>query len=284
MKVLFAIISCVILGLPSLAYPSRIISTTPAITEILYAISADDQVVGVTTNCNYPFKVRFKEKVGGFFINLEKVVSLKPDLVIMQKDAQPKEIERIRKQKLNVLEVRLQSIPDVYDAILLIGKTIGKMRKAEHLVEDMRYRIQKTKEKVNRHQPVLSEVLSVWGKGIEKRQVLVMVGYNPMVVAGGGTFIDDILSAAGVKNVAGSTRTAYPQYSFEKLVSENPQYIIVPKGLLNRDQVQDNRYWQSLDAVRNKRILMVDADILSRPGPRLVDAIEQIADFVYNHN
>jgi iron complex transport system substrate-binding protein len=108
------------------------------------------------------------------------------------------------------------------------------------------------------------------------------VGFNPLIVAGGGTFIDDILKHAGVENVAERSKAAYPQYSFEKLVEENPPYIIIAKGLVTKGQIEREKRWRGLDAVKEHRILFIDQDIISRPGPRVIYAIEKIADFVYD--
>jgi len=272
--------------------PERIVSGMPAITEILFAIGAGDQVVGVTSNCNYPLEAKKKQKVGGFFLNLEKIVSLDPDLVIMQEDAQTKDIKRFKKFGLPVHTINIKSVRDVMETIREIGGRVGKKREAEARVKEMRERINKIKKKIDSHRPSIlevlkiwnKEVLKIWNKGDDKRKALVIVGYSPLVVAGGGTFIDDILKTAGVENVAGKTKAAYPQYSFEKLVAEDPQYIIIPKNIVAKKQIEKSKRWRSLEAVRNGRILFIDPDILSRPGPRVVSAIEKIAEFVYTGN
>ena len=254
----------------------------PAITEMLYALDLHDRIVGVTTNCNYPPAALRKPKVGGFFLNLEKVISLKPDLVIMDKEAQDKEIKKFKHYKLNVYVVNPRSVKSVMETILELGKKTGKKDRAELVVRRMEKRIEKVQARVKNFRPNLMEVLTLWNPGVAKRKALVIVGMDPLVVAGGSNFINDILSYAGVENVAGRAWTAYPQYSFEKLVSENPQYIIIPSNLISRAKIENDQRWQSLEAVRTGRMLFINVDILSRPGPRVVDAIEQIADFIYN--
>ncbi|MDI6731895.1 MAG: ABC transporter substrate-binding protein [Candidatus Margulisbacteria bacterium] len=262
--------------------PHRLISGTPAITEMLFALDLNEQIAGVTTNCNYPPAALRKPKVGGFFLNLEKVISLKPDLVIMDKDAQDKDIKKFRHYKLNVYVVNPKTIKGVMKTILELGKATGKEESSKIIVGSMEKRIEKVQERVKNFRPNLMQVLTLWNPGVVKRKALVIVGMDPLVVAGGGNFINDILNYAGVENVAGQAWTAYPQYSFEKLVSENPQYIIIPSNLISRRQIESDKRWQSLEAVRTGRILFINADILSRPGPRVVGAIEQIADFIYH--
>ena len=270
-----------ILSLPVFASPQRIVSGMPAITEILYAIGAEDQIVGVTTNCNFPAQAKKKDRIGGFFLNLEKVVSLNPDLVILQEDAQKNDTAKFKRFGLPVYTIKVDSVNDVLKNITKLGQVTGRTLEAERLVSLMQRRISKVDKKIKNHQPVIEEVLTIWGKGVKKRKALVIVGFKPLVVAGDGTFIDDILEKAGVENVAADAKGAYPQYSFEKLVDENPQFIIIPKGLITKKQIQRDKRWKSLEAVRKNRILFVNKDIISRPGPRVVAAVEQIAEFIY---
>jgi iron complex transport system substrate-binding protein len=126
-------------------------------------------------------------------------------------------------------------------------------------------------------------ILSVEKKigGLPQKKVLVIVGYKPLIVVGGGNFIDDVLRYAGAENIAADTQAAYPHYNFEKLLKENPEYIIIPEGLVEKKEIEEDRRWQSLDAVKEDRILFINADILSRPGPRVVEAVEEIAGFIH---
>lgn len=262
--------------------PHRIISGMPAITETLYVLDLGPSIVGVTTNCNYPLAAQKKTKIGGFFLNFERVISLKPDLIIMDKDAQDKDIKKLKHHKLNVYAVRTRTVKEVMDNIINLGERMGKKERSELVVRRMEKRIEEVNRRVKNFRPNITDVLKLWNPGVEKRKALVIVGFDPLVVVGGGNFIDDVLKYAGVENVAARTRSAYPQYSFEKLVSENPQYLIVPSNVATKRQIDSDKRWQSLEAVRTGRILFINADILSRPGPRVVDAVEQIADFIYH--
>ena len=234
--------------------PKRIISGMPAITEMLYALDLGSNIVGVTTNCNYPPEARKVEKVGGFTLNIEKIISLKPDLIILQGDAQAPEVEKLKKYGLPLYVINPITIDDVLACLLGIGKKTGKSERAERLV----WRI---KGQLRRARP--HDLKSLLGQP----KVLVVVGMNPMVMAGGGSFIDDIVKYAGGINIAQGAKGAYPQYSYEMLLNEKPDLIVVPKTLAVKEQ------WIGYKG----RILAVDGDILLRPGPRVGDAVEQIA-------
>jgi iron complex transport system substrate-binding protein len=256
---------------PAQAFPQRIVSGMPSVTEMLYALDLGNRVVGVTTNCNYPPQAKKKEKVGGFSLNLEKVVSLKPDLIIMVSDAQKREIDKFRNYGLKVYTIDPRTVAGVMDSLLEIGKLTGKESRAASLVATMKRRLAAV-------QPTGLGLKLILNK---RPKVLAVIGNNPLIVVGGGTFIDDIIKQAGAENVAGTSRAAYPQYSFESLAKENPEYIIIPKGAVRQDELAADPRWRRLSAVRNGKLLVIDADIFSRPGPRVVEAVERIAHFIY---
>lgn len=237
----------------------------PSITEMLFALGLEDQIVGVTTNCNYPPEAQEKEKVGGFFLNLEKVVSLKPDLIVMLEDAQRRDIQKFKDFGLPVYTVNPKTVIEVMGTLVELGELTGTEIKAEEIISEMKQGILSVEAKIKDLPP----------------KVLVIVGYKPLIVVGGGNFIDDVLRYAGAKNITGQAKAAYPQYSFENLLDESPDYIIIPEGVVESWEIEEDSRWQSLEAVKNGRILFIDADILSRPGPRVVEAIEKIAGFIH---
>ena len=263
------------------APPQRIISGMPAITEMLYALDLEDQIIAVTTNCNYPTEVKKKEKIGGFFLNLEKIVSLKPDLMVLSASAQKKDIKIFGKFGLLVKPVDPQSVEEVMKTLLELGKVTGKDKEAQDLVKQLKQRLVEVKKTIKKHKPLLADVLKLWGSQPKERKALVIVGLDPLIVAGGGTFVDDILKKSGVENLAKKAKAAYPQYSIEMLVQENPQYLIIADNLMSEEKIKKDPRWSSLHAIRDNRVLFINADILSRPGPRVVEAIETIVDFVY---
>ncbi|OGB89735.1 hypothetical protein A2625_06415 [candidate division WOR-1 bacterium RIFCSPHIGHO2_01_FULL_53_15] len=238
---------------------------------MLYALDLGDRVVGVTTNCNYPPEAKKKEKIGGFFLNLEKIVSLKPDLVIMIEDAQKRDIARFKKFGLPVYTINPRNVADVMAELVKLGKLTGQESQAQALVEKMKSRLAAVQPKGFSLELILRK----------RPKALTIVGNNPLIVVGGGAFIDDIMKQAGVENIAGGSRAVYPQFSFETLLKEDPEYLIIPKGVVREAEISRDQRWQKLSAVKEKKILIIDADILSRPGPRVVDAVEEIAHFIY---
>lgn len=267
---LCALLSLGLFCLPSFSQsPQRIISGIPSVTEMLFALGLEDRIVGVTTNCNYPPAALKKEKVGGYTLNLEKVVALKPDLMVMLESAQQPEIEKFRDYGLPVYTINPNSVSGVMRALLELGKVTGREKKAEQIVLAMRQHIDKS-QKLYWRQP-----------GNKKKRILAIVGYNPLIVAGGGTFIDDIIRSAGAENLAMQAKTAYPQYSFEQLVKEKPDALIFADRIVRSADLEKDRRWRLLPAVQENRVLFMNADILSRPGPRVVIAIEAIAKFTH---
>jgi iron complex transport system substrate-binding protein len=287
-------------------YPRRIVSGMPSITEMLFALGLEDRIVGVTTNCNYPPQAKRKEKVGGFFLNLEKTVSLRPDLVVMLEGAQKRDIERFKAFGLPVHTINPRSVEEVKKTLLELGDLTGTRKKAEEVVAGMDKRLSfveygvtlseyvdelvdstanlEEEEEVRVEESAaenMIEIVEYRVLNVKQPQVLVVVGINPLVVVGGETLIDDMLSYAGAQNIAEKTKAAYPQYSFENLLVEDPDYIIFPEGLIRKEEVMKDKRWNSLRAVKKDKILFVNADILSRSGPRVVEAVEQIADFIY---
>jgi len=252
-------------------YPQRIVSGMPSITEMLFALDLGDRVVGVTTNCDFPPAVKSKKKVGGFFLNLEAVAALKPDLVLMVDSAQKREIEKFRAFGLPVQTIDPRSVDEVMSSLLALGSLTGSERQASRLVREMKARIDRAKPRWRG----LEAILSI-------PRVIVIVGYDPLVIAGGGTFIDDVVRTAGAANLAGRSNVPYPQYSFEKLLKDDPEYIIIPQGVVSREKIRRERCWRDLRAVKSDNLLFIDEDILSRPGPRVADAVSIIAEFINN--
>lgn len=261
---IFLLFLCLLM--PSYAFPKRIISCMPSITETLFALGLTREVVGVTENCNYPPEAKLKEKVGRFTINLEKVVSLKPDMVILLEDAQRKDIKKLSDFGLPVETVNPHSVKDVRDMINILGLKTGRVISAYKLTSDMQARIYMVKIRY---------------KDKERVPVFVIVGYKPLISVGNETFINDIIKIAGGTNIAKEAKSPYPQYNFEQLISIDPEAIVILKGVISEEDFFEDKRWEELRAVINGKILFIDPDIISRPGPRVVEAIEEIAEFLH---
>lgn len=250
--------------------PRRIISTMPSNTEILFALGLGRYIVGVSDKCNYPQEAKKKPKVGGTILNAEKIVSLKPDLIVMLGDAQRREIKKLRKLNLPVFVINPHSISGVMRSIITLGKVTYTDHPALALASKMKVRIDKAAYKTKRRAK----------KGIAKPKVFVAVWNKPLISASSGTFIDDLIGIAGGINIASRVRGPYPRYSLEKLTEENPDGLIIAKqNIKSPSEIYNDPRWKGLKAVRNKKVLLIDADLISRPGPRIIDGLEKISEF-----
>lgn len=252
------------------AEPQRIISLSPSNTEILFALGLDKRIVGVTTFCNYPPEAQDKEKVGGFSDpSIEKIVSLKPDLVVAG-DLHAKIADELQKLSIPVIVVSPKSIEGTLESIEMVGKATGCATEARQVAQSIRSKMDEVKAKVQQTK--------------DRPRVYYEVWYNPLVTAGPKTVINDLISLCGGINIADDAATAWPQYSEEMVIAKNPDVIIHSYG--HGDLQAANLYdrpggWRQINAVRQGHIYTVNADIVNRPGPRLVQAIDEFARCIH---
>ena len=250
--------------------PKRIISTAPDTTEILFALGLGNRVVGVSTYCNYPEEAKTKEKIGTFQDpNIEKVLALKPDLVISTGGVQRQFIERLEKMGIPVYTSYPHNLDEVLKSIYKIGLVTGAEKEAKDLIFDLKFRIARVTSKVS--------------KVKNKPRVFFELWHEPLMSAGPGSFIDDLIKKAGGINLAGNARTAYPIFSLEQLVKEDPDVIIAAESSMggNPSDIAKRPGWEMLKAVKNQKIFTINDDIIFRAGPRLVIALETIAKYLH---
>lgn len=250
--------------------PQRIVSLSPSNTEILFALGLKDRIVGVTNYCDYPPEARKKEKVGGYSDpNLEKIISLDPDLVVAG-DRHDKIAKELKDLSVPVLVVNPQNLADTLAMIEKVGIATGQRAEAQEIVEDIRNKIDGVKAKL---------------KGVTlKPRVYYEIWYSPLVSVGPNTVIDDIITLCGGVNVTGDAPTQWPQYSEEALIAKNPDVIIhsYSHGDLKEANIEGRQGgWQDLNAIKNRRIYVVDADVANRPGPRITQAIDEFARAIH---
>lgn len=255
--------------------PQRIISLAPSNTEILFALGLGDRVVGVTEYCTYPPEALAVDKIGGYStINIEKVVAAKPDLVVASFGNTEEVIEQLRSLGLTVIACNPHEISDVIDNIRMIGAATGSDEAAAELAADLEERI---------------AAVSARTAGIEDRPTVVHVVWNdPLYVSGSGTFQDEIITLAGGTN-AFSKVDEWGVVSLEDFIATNPEIIIVNTGAGMSAEATDVLYdyfmtderMSGLDAVTCGRVYLVDSDIIDRAGPRLIDALEEVAAEVH---
>jgi iron complex transport system substrate-binding protein len=242
------------------APPRRIVSLAPSVTEILYAIGARDLVVGVSSADDYPPEVRHKPRVGGVQLDYERLAALRPDLVVGLVSLQRTNLERLRGLGYRVLALDPRSLQDTYRAILLLGSVTGKAEKARQVVDRLQERAQRIRAHLPRSGPRPRVFVEVWDQ--------------PFLTAGQGTFLHDLLGLAGGVNVFREL-VGWPQVSEEQILRRNPEVILVLHP--GRDRVMRRPAWRTLDAVRAGRVYALNPSWVTRPGPRLVLGLEQIA-------
>jgi len=252
-------------------FPKRIISLAPNITEILFALGTDDRIVGVSSFCDYPEGARQKPKVGGLSNpSLEAVVSLKPDMVFLTHDGNPKAFEeRLRSMKIRTVVIQARKISDLPQGIRQVGAAVGSMEKAELLAVNIEKRISDFMER--------ERISLVQAKPARKQKVLFIIWPDPLIVAGPGTTANEALSLLGLENIAAKTSTAYPKYSIEEILRQAPDLIFIGKGN-GMDKGADGllRRLKTVPAVRNGRVFYV-SDYLYRLGPRTMNGVDELA-------
>ncbi len=250
--------------------PRRIVSLAPNITETLFALGLDDEIVGVTRFCNYPQGAASKRKVGGIVNpSLERIVSLQPDLVIGTADGNRKEtVDRLDRAGLPVYVVNPGSFPEILEMILDIGEITGKRNEATRLVDNLRRRID--------HVALLT-------RNSPKPTVFFQVGADAIITAGKDTFIDRLIKSAGGKNIAGDSTLRYPRFGIEKIILMNPDIIIVASAKSGASASIEKTWgkWKDITAVKKGGIHVINPDLVSRPAPRIVDGLETLAGIIH---
>lgn len=260
------LLGCLLAAAPAASAFERIVSLAPSMTEILYALGLGDKVVGVTAFCDYPPEAREKPAVGGMSNpSLEAVVSLRPDIVMMTTDGNPKEFEeRLRSLGIRTYVFRARRIEELPGALREMGSALGVRDRATELASKVEGTI---------------EALAAGGREAGGRPIKAMflVWPEPLILAGPGTAVDDALRILGVHNMVDST-IPYPKYSVEEVIREAPEVIFIGKG--HKDMKALSRRLldrlRGTPAVRYGNVFFV-SDSLYRLGPRVPEGIEELA-------
>lgn len=241
------------------ARAERIVSLAPSITEILFALGAGDRVIGVTSYCDYPPEARLKESVGDTLKpSVERIVALRADLVIISTASQVEAfVQKLEELGIPVYVSDPRSLDGVLESIDRMGQLIGAPLRARQLTGELRNRIASVESLV---------------KGTSPTSVLVILGTEPLITAGAASFINDLVTRAGGRSVSADVSGDYPQYSLETAVAKQPQVILLQAG----GSVLPERLKETPAAIAG-RVYRLDDDLLLRPGPRVVDGLEQMA-------
>ncbi len=253
--------------------PQRMISLSPSNTEIAFALGLAGRIVAVTDYCNYPPEAAEKEKIGGFSTpSLEKMLELEPDLVLAG-NMHEALLPQLEELGINTLVLVPGTLEEIATAIILLAETAGINEQGEALVASMRERIDQIRVPL----AGLAET--------EKVRVYYEVYSDPLMTAGAGTIIDEIIALAGGVNIFGDVAQDYPKVSAELVVERQPEVILFPNfhgtaGLMQQTMAERTG-WRSIPAVQEDRAYAVDDDCFARPGPRIVEAVEEAARLFY---
>ena len=240
--------------------PQRIVSLEPATTEMLFALGLGNRVVGDTVYCDYPPQARRVAKIGDVRANYERVVALRPDLVVGDVVATSASVARLSQLRLPVFAVRPDTVNGIERSIRQLGQITGTSHRARLVIAQM---------DAKRHK---AEMLVIHDP--RSPRVLIVIGTNPLFVAGRGTFLDDLVGEAGGTDVA--TITGYGAQSKETVLAHPPDVILASPG--DQAGLRADPVLRRLPAVRAGRFVYVtDGNLLSRPGPRVTDGLLQVA-------
>ena len=252
----------------------RIVSLSPNLTEIVFALGLGDRVVGVSSNCDWPVEAKQKPKMGTFWQpNTEVIIAAKPDLVICESFLQHKEIaETLKRSGISVLSLRVESIEQLYNAILSIGGGTGCQDKAEPLAAKIK-----------------SELAQIRAKSSSAKKVKVLwaVQTEPMRVVGVKTFVNEIIEIAGGQNVIAPTGDQYPSIGTETILTSGAEVIIqsaMGTEDIAKQQETADKFWSrfaNLPAVKDKKVYVIEADTVLRLGPRLPDGAMMVAKLLH---
>jgi len=257
------------------APPARIVSLAPSITESLYAIGAGDLLVGRTEYCDYPEEALALPTVGEFSsstISVEAIVALEPDLVIGGSIYQADLVETLENAGIQVFIMDPLSIEDTLTALKTLGAITEHAAEADALVTEMQARI-----------GAVAQVVDTIP--LEQRvTVFYEVWHDPYMTTSGHTFIGELISMAGGLNIFADLEEDYPAISSEEIIDKDPLVILGPSNhadQLTVEVIAGREGWENLSAVKSARIAIIDGNIISRAGPRVVDALEAIAQALY---
>ncbi len=250
----------------------RIVSLAPSNTEIVFALGEGKKIVGVTECCDYPPEVKSIDKIGGFSApDIEKVVTLSPDLVLATSIDLRGTVSRLRAEGIATYAVKTKTILDAPEAVSFVGKLIGCQRKASRLAKKIEEKIKKIYQKT---------------KGLRTRpKICYICSHDPLCIALKSCTVNKLIEVAGGANIMQDIALDNIDNLLEAVIKKNPKVIITSKG--HRETTDLLSYakncprFKQTDAYLNKRIYQIDAELVCRPGPRAVQGLETLAEFIH---
>jgi len=250
--------------------PSRVVSLAPSVTEILYSVGLDGEIVGVTDFCDYPPQAQAKPKVGYSHPNLETIVALKPDLVLAPGTFLGAEtLAKLEHLKIPTFILDAKTIEDIPSHIQTVGRMLDRVPAADRVATGMRQRIAALKARM---------------EPLPRPRVLYVLNSQPLITVGPGSFIHQMIELAGGVSVAARAGTPYPRLSMEEVLKEDPELLVFPVGSAEGIPDSEQELWQrwtTLSAVKHRRFHRIQSDLLNRPGPRIVEGLDALARIIH---
>ncbi len=250
--------------------PEQIGSLAPSATETLFAVGAGNRVAGVTTADDYPEQVESIEEIGDYqTTNTEKIASLEIDLIVQSFDGYTKEQAKDLEQKTGakVLALNPTTVEEAIGSVSTVGKAVGNIEKAQVVEERLQSELGQLEQKI---------------EGLPRPAVFYELGYDPLFTVGPGSFVQDAIQIAGGKNVTADAQQAYPQYSVEKLLQDDPAYYLAGASSgATVEAIKSRPPYSSLQAVQQDKVFVINDDLVNRPGPRIVEGVREIAETIH---
>lgn len=266
MKKRFVLVFILVLTLSSFgqAAPQRIISLVPSITENFFALGVGEQIVGVTEWCDYPAEATSIAKVADMMtLNIELILSLEPDLVVADSNLVQGHIETLQELNIPTLVVAPTTLAEVAESLIAIGTGVGVKEKGEELAREMNHRLAELTASVERD---------------VKPRVFIEVWNEPVMTAGPGSFMDELIVLAGGQNIAFDAPTPWPTFSEEVVIERDPEVVILTN--FNLEEALGRSAWQITTAMKNGDVYEVNPDLYSRTSVRILDALEELIEIL----
>ena len=250
--------------------PKRIVSLAPSITEILFAIGLDEEIVGVTDFCNYPPAALTKPKVAYSQPNLEVLIGLEPQLVLAPPSFLRADIlAKLDQLKIPTFVLESQTVEGIFSHIQLLGRMVGRPKEANEQAALLRKQVAELTEKL---------------EGRPRPTMLYVLNSEPLITVGPGSFIHHVIELAGGRNAAERASAPYPRLTMEEVLMQNPEVLVFPvgeyEGIPQSEQDQWKR-WETLRAVQEGKLFQIRSDVMNRPGPRILDGLKQLARILH---
>ena len=247
------------------AAPMRIVSLAPSVTEDLFALGAGPEVVGVSQYCDYPPQVRDLPRVGSFLTpNLEAIIALRPTLVVgLELSSDVRQIRALNSMGYPVLLVSDDSLQQIENSIEKVGARINREDEAHRLIAQIQAQIAAVQQRLANAKP---------------KRALMLVGHQPIVAVGTGTYLDELMRIARADNIAAAVGEQWPHLGMEFIIAMRPEVIL--DGAMGTDPLSSNDFWEkypTIPAVRDHRVLGYAEDPMLHAGPRVGQSLELIA-------